>query len=132
MTGFVITLDALIAVMVASLMIGSAVQLMTARTFTTDDYLLSYSYDFLTVAEKSDSIDLLLDGNFTKIADMLNRVQPSICLRLEVTTVKGERVYLKRTWDQRDCEGDPSSFISAVRVVPHGDDIYLANAQAWY
>jgi len=118
--------------MVASLMVGSATQLMAARQFTTDDYLLSYSYDFLTVAEKSGSIDLLLDGNFTKISDMLHRVQPSICLRLEVTDDRGERVYLKRTWDQRNCEGDSKSFISAVRVILHEDDIYLANARAWY
>lgn len=135
MSGFAITLDALVAVVAASLIVAAATELLAGRDFNQDDYLVRYGYDLLAVAEKNGMLDELITTPTipTKFSTLLEDITKSICIEAEMT-FPDKKLYYHA--DNYDVEGAKckkyEDFASVSRVVVHEGQIFPITLKMWY
>jgi len=133
MSGFAITLDAILAIMVAGLVVTASMQMLSSKEYKTDDYLLRYSYDFLAVAEKSGVLDEAIAGNISNAKAFVESVPESMCVELELYDSSWERLYHEQNYrGQNHLCKDPESFTMASRVILYDDKAYPTTLQLWY
>ncbi len=126
MSAFGITLDAVLAVMVAGLVVTASMQLLSSREYPRDDYLLRYSYDFLAVAEKTGALGAAVGGTYTGVERLMGMLQPSACGSLAIYR-GNESIYST----EKPC-GESNSVVSATRVVVSGGQAHPAVLRLWY
>ncbi len=124
MTGFTITMDAVVALILAGGMIASCMSLVSQESHTQLDYISEYCYDFLTVAEKSGAIDKAIDGEKELMNSMMLNSPSSICIKLDII---GDKSALSLN---KSCAMQENRIV-AERVVWMGG-VYLARITCSY
>ena len=143
MSGFVITLDAILAITVAGLMIGASGQLIASRDLNRDDHLVRYGYDLLSVAEKSGYLDnvtaaMNYTSNLTEAklytrnyVDLLRAVPESMCAWSELYFQDGTLYYHADSkgsaggeYYDPDCAEKDKEFVSVSRAHVYKGNVY--------
>jgi hypothetical protein len=154
MSGFTITLDSILALTVATLLIIWSMEIMASKPLHVDDLLVEYAYDFLAVAEKSGALDNIsrgcerVNGSYPctlQFKQMLAEAPDSICLEAEIYMMNGSLYYHVDNYNdsqigfktgclkgQLTGEGRPASFIKASRVLVHDDLVRPVELELWY
>lgn len=127
MTAFAITLDAVLAVMVAGVVLTVSMELLVSREFVQDDYLLRYAYDYLAVAEKSGAVSRAIDGDIKPLKKLVDHIPASMCIELDVFSRFDSLVF----HDQNFCV-DQDKVSVASRLVLHEGEVYPTTIKLWY
>jgi|WetSurMetagenome_2_1015567.scaffolds.fasta_scaffold151638_2 hypothetical protein len=127
MKGIVVTLDAMVAMVIAIFVITATMQLLSKPPASQDDYLYKYSLDVLTVATKDGSLAAGFNGNWTKFQGLTDRIDSKICYNITVFDKHGSLAY-NRT---RAC-GNPQQVIVAKRVLTNRSRVFTSVMEAWY
>ncbi|MEW6329670.1 MAG: hypothetical protein AB1468_06195 [Candidatus Micrarchaeota archaeon] len=128
--GFVLSLDAVLALLVALLMLGIIFSYLNIRASAlSSNYLSQISMDALALMEKNGALNDAVAGNSSKANDALRALPPSVCVDLKITDSTGKlKLLLKRP----RCGGYEKELITARRSFIYGNDFYIAQAEAWY
>lgn len=132
MSAFVVTLDAILAVMVAWLLITMSMSAVASREFSQDDYVVRYAYDFLAVAEKSGALGSLIDGEDLPLERMIDGLPRSICLQLDIYTRQGIQAGHEPPNKLSCQEFDPDKVFIASRLALHEGEVYPTTVKVWY
>jgi hypothetical protein len=162
MSGFVITLDAILALTIAGLLVAWSVNMVASKGMQRSDMLVEYGYDFLITAEKSGALGILSGGceadeNGTypctlPIRELVLASPESICMELEMHFQEGDLYYHADNYNdtmlsdregadiktgclkaQYELEGKrPASFVRVSRVFTHEGRIWPVTMELWY
>lgn len=128
--GFVLSLDAVLALLVALLMLGLIFSYLNIRASALgSNYLAQVSGDALALMEKNGALGDAVAGNSTKANDVLRALPPSVCMDVRITDASGR---LKLLLKKPRCEGYEKELASARRSFVFGDNFYIAQGEAWY
>jgi len=146
MSGFAITLDALLALTIAGLLITWSADTIAHKQTPKDEALLEYGYDFLAVADKSGALENLFEFNSSSFKSLLRRTPESICLEAEMFFQNGSFFYHADNYNDTEIgfktgclkslyggnEIRPTTFIRVSRVVVSGPVIRPMTLELWY
>ena len=156
MSGFVITLDAILALTIAGLLVTYSMDLVSSKEFRHEDLLVEYGYDFLTISEKTGAMDnisrgCLADVNGTfpctiGLKELFAQTPDSICMEAEMYLQDGQLYYhadnyndtqigtktgcLKRKYGEGDAR--PTMFVKVSRVIVENNKIRPVQLELWY
>jgi hypothetical protein len=125
--GIVLTIDAMVALIVAAAFIAAIMYFVTEPGLKTDEYLYNVGGDFLAVADKGGGIVAAMDGDPSRLSEFMDAIPDNICLNLTVTNVSGS-VLLRR---DNGCQG-PAKYVIAKRTVVNNTRNYVCGVKAWY
>lgn len=125
--GFILTLDAMLALFIATMMVMVILEMSQEPDIRTEDYLYSFAVDFLTVAEKDESLRDVLRGNSTRLNSMLYGNPDNMCLNVTILDDDLNVVFSNQT----QC-GPAESAVHFKRSFPYGTDFYVAELEVWY
>lgn len=126
MSGFTITLDALIAIVVCASIVTSSFALISSVELQHDDYAVRYAYDFLNVADKAGVLDEIIERDTSRLRYMVRNIPESICFEIDVYNEQGEPFYHAQTY----CQESNKLYIVS-RVLHHEDEIYPVTVRVW-
>jgi len=135
--GFIISLDALLALLLTLVMIGTSVYYLSGTNYDSynSNYLKEISMDSLTVLEKSGTLEeTVKEDSSDELRILLNKLPYQICgelLLFESTDLDNAVIVVSRS----DCEKSYLNFASTKRsfVVNDGSvGYYLAEMNTWY
>ena len=130
MRGFVITLDAVVAIsflLFAMIIITS--QSYQPRT-PGDIYLKQLTLDIITVLEKTGRIDQALDGNVSAIQEVIEATPKLACMKLSIMNATGDVV---ATTIKSDCtETTGLDIQTAARPVLYQGGTYIIKSESWF
>ncbi len=118
----VFTLDATFALITASTLILASMFFFRSPTYTTPTM---YSYDILTLMEKSHMLHQVVGGETQNTQFFLDNLPPNICAKIEIFN-STERI---KTLVKTGCSSSNEKSI-AYRVF-YEQDPYLAKAEVW-
>ncbi len=128
--GFVLSLDAVLALLVALLMLGIIFSYLNIRASAlASNYLAQVSMDALALMEKNGALNEAVAGNSSKANDVLRALPPSVCMNLKITDSSGK---LKLMLKKPRCAGYEKELVSARRSFVDGNNFYIAQGEAWY
>jgi hypothetical protein len=129
MSGFTITLDALVAIVVMGIMVAATVDIMGDKEYVRGDYILRYGYDFITVADKSGALGGVIERNSTMLRPMIKYLPESICIELDMFLQDGSPFYHAQNF----CPSEDNYNVYKVsRIILHGGQIYPTTVSVWY
>jgi hypothetical protein len=151
---FVMTSDALMALVVSGLLIAWSVDLIAQKPSGSDDVLAGYGYDFLAVAEKTGSLDSISVGcrrvNGTlpctiPFRRLLNMTPQSLCIDAEMYFQDGSLYYHADNYndtyfgERTGClkryassEERPTTFVTISRINYYNGVIRPVKVELWY
>jgi len=125
--GIVLTLDSILALVIAASMIVVMLNMTESPEYTSKDYLYSYMVDFLTVAEKDLTLRKVVEGNNTPANDFLHSQPDNLCFNLSIYDEQGNMVYTNST----DCS-DKGWNVMVKRSFLEKTSFYMAELKGWY
>jgi len=124
--GFVLTMDSMVALVMATVFIVAILHFASTPTIQADDYMFSFAGDVLAVADKDGSILHALSGDSTSIGELMDSASENMCLNLTVTDSLDKRVYTRST----GC-GEPARYVTAKRTIVNNTSDYTAELRVW-
>jgi len=124
--GFVLTMDAMLALIVATLFLTMTLYLVSAREHENDQYLYILSQDLLTVADKMGYLSQAADSDSTNMSDWLDAMPENICVNATIVDEEENVV-----WEKATCEA-PATYVLGRRAVTSGGKNYVSTARVWY
>jgi hypothetical protein len=124
--GFVLTLDVIIALIIASFLVASIMYLVTQPKINVFDYLYKVALDFLTVAEKDGSLNAAVNGNSSRLNDFIASMPDTLCMNVTIYDNSSGIVYTNSS----DCPA-PVTYVMAWRSFMNGTDFYMASGGVW-
>lgn len=139
MSGFTITLDAILALIVATLMVASAGTLLSGKEDDLDDQLVQYGYDFLAVAEKTGALGRIAEFDTKDFKALIGAMPYAICINASMYMQDGTFFYHADNFQNitspdyytSKCR-EYDTFVSVSRMVTHGDEVYPMTLKLWY
>ena len=134
--GFVFSLDALVAIAIALIMItSSAYYLSGINENENQDYQIKQlTADFIAVLEKNNSLEnAIINNNSTELANFVNTIPQDICLNIELYH-KNDLITPIIVVRKQNCESNYDALFSIKRsfVVENQDmNIFLAEVTSW-
>lgn len=131
---FLITVDAILAIMLASVLFIYATNTIDDVKFDAwrDNHLQRYSMDLLTVLEKSNVLEAaVVTGDYTDVRYVVGKTSPSICMLLEISD--GDRIIA--SIEKQNCAPTGKRRLTTRRTfVAVGDvtKVYTAKLYSWY
>jgi len=125
MTG-IYTLDAVIAILIAFMILTSAVVMLSAPKKQGSQKLYAVTSDLLAVAEKNGGLAGAVDGEYGKIDLMKTVVPAQTCFKLTIRNITDDIVYS----DDTGCQEGKDTVI-VRRVLAHRESLYTAEMRAW-
>jgi hypothetical protein len=125
--GFVMTMDAMVAMMLAGAFIVAILYFVTMPQQLSEEYLYSFGGDFLTVADKDGSMLAALSGNRTPINDFLKTMPRNVCFNLTLYDRTGGALFSNATGCQ-----EPARYVIIKRTIVNATDEYPARLRVWY
>lgn len=146
MAVFIITSDAVLALITASLLVMWVSDLTASKNFQTDDILAEYGHDFLAVAEKSGAFTDLNKFNSTKFRMLIKKIPADLCAEAEMTFQNGSLYYhadnyndteigIKTGCLKKNYKGEemrPTTFIKVSRIAVYQGIIRPVTIELWY
>lgn len=146
MSGFAITLDALLALTIASLLITWSVDSIAQKQTPRDEMLIEYGYDFLTVADKTGALEDLFNFNSSSLKSLLRRTPEFICIEAEMSFQNGSFYYHADNYNDTEIgfktgclkglyggnETRPLTFVRVSRVAVYGPTVRPMTLELWY
>lgn len=129
MRGFVITTDAIMGLVFFFLIIGLLSSYNFKQTTTNEIYLKDFTMDFLTVMEKTERIDGLIEGDSTRLREIIDRTPVALCLELSATDSAGNRI---STITKQGCGAHGNLLQTTSRPFIYNETYYTATVQSWY
>ncbi len=142
---FVITVDAILALSVAGLLIMWTTDLMTSHEFRNEDILTEYGYDFLAVAEKNNALDELMEFNSTGFRAMLQQIPDSLCVQAIMNFQNGSFYYHADNYNDTQIgiktgclkrytsgEARPVTFVKVSRIETYNGVIHPITLELWF
>ena len=124
--GFVLTMDVLVALVVAAVLISSIMYFATKPRIEPSKRLYLVGSDILAVSDKQEILDLAIDGDSTEIESFFTDIQANLCLDLNVTNSTYETVY-----DLTNGCSKSNYFIIQKRSITKNESVYLARLKIW-
>ena len=124
--GFVLTIDTMLALVVATLFITMIVYFVTTPKLKTQEYLYSVGGDFLAVLEKDGSLVAAVNGHPAGVEYLIGAVPANLCLNITITNATDHRVY-----SGGGCP-EAAKYVIAKRTLINGSDFYVVKARVWY
>jgi hypothetical protein len=125
--GFFLTMDSMLALLVAAAFITSILYFVTAPALKTDEYLYAAGGDILAVADAEGSLEAALSGDAVPLEGLVSSLPPNLCVSLTVVNSSGGSVLAQDS----GC-GEPSRYVMSKRAVLNGTMPYTARARVWY
>ena len=125
--GFVLTMDAMVALILAAIFFTMIMYFVTAPKIKTEEYLYMVGGDFLTVADKEGSILSAVAGNTAAVDDFIDMMPDNICINLTVTNSSGYLFYK----NDNGCK-QSTKHVLVGRTIVNSTDDYIANVRVWY
>jgi len=125
--GFVLTMDAMLALIVAAVFIATIIYYVNAPRLETEEYLYMTGGDFLAVADKDGSMLSAMEGRGSQLTDSIAEMPDNICINLTITDEAGARV----TGAETGCKA-PGRYVVSKRTIVNNTRIYVASARVWY
>ncbi|MFH0861519.1 MAG: hypothetical protein V1875_00680 [Candidatus Altiarchaeota archaeon] len=125
--GFVLTIDAMLALIAATVFIAVIMYYLNAPRLETEEYLYLAGGDFLAVSDVDGSILTALEGDGSPLADSIAYLPDNICVNITVDDALGGRVFGAET----GC-GAPDRYVVSRRTIVNNTRIYVASARVWY
>jgi len=147
MSGFTITLDAVLALTIAGLLVASTAKLLSETDIGQDEQLVKYGYDFLAAAEKSDALDIVSQGCYKvnetypcteRFRELIDRLPLSICINTTMRFQDGTFYYHADNvkYATNKCrESDAFAGVSVVsvsRVITRDGMVFPVTLRLWY
>ncbi len=129
MRGFVITVDAIMGLVFFFLIMGLLASYSFKQTTANEIYLKDFSMDFLTVMEKTGRIEALVEGDSTRLREIIDRTPIALCLELSATDSEGNRV---STIAKQGCGAHGNLLQTTSRPFIYNESHYTATVQSWY
>jgi len=130
MKGFMITVDGIIALIVAlSVFVIINSTFMSAQPSALSDIQLKkFSMDSLTILEKSGMLARAVQYNSSaEIVYFTNTEFPSTCMRINISRADGYALSAARD----GCTSEGKNFFIARRTFTDGSNFYIAELHAW-
>jgi len=127
--GFVITLDAIVAISFMLLSLYFIASLSFNPTAVKGAQLKQYSLDSLSVLEKSGRLGLIIAGNTTAARDILLYSPEPYCMQLSVIAANGTSM---ATIDKPGCKGAQSEMQISHSVFRYNGILYSATLRSWF
>ena len=125
--GFVLTLDAMVALILAAIFFSTIMYLTTAPKQKNDEYLFAAAQDILTVSDKDGSLTKAASGDILAVDEYIKTMPDNLCVSLTIANSTGETLFT----DGNGCP-EPTKYIIARRTVTNGTDRHIAKARVWY
>ena len=77
--GFVLTMDAMLALIVAAVFIATIIYYINAPKLETEEYLYMAGGDFLAVADKDGAIVSAMEGQGSRLTDSIAELPGNLC-----------------------------------------------------
>jgi len=127
---FVVTLDAITAL---TFMFIAAI-LLYSYTFQSyalkETYLKFYTFDVLTIMEKTDMFADAIEGNSTNLRRLLSNNTPDmVCMQILISDINDEQVVVI---SKMGCGEYGNSLQVATIPFVHENQMYLVKAESWY
>jgi hypothetical protein len=139
MSGFTITLDAILAMIMAALLVASVGIMLSSKEEDLDDQLVQYGYDFLAVAEKSGALGNVVDFDTADFRELISSMPYAICINASMYMQDGTFFYHADNFQNTSspdyyiskCK-EYDTFVSVSRMITHGDEVYPITLKLWY
>lgn len=129
MRGFVITLDAMIAIV----FIFMAALILYTQTFYTyaprGVYLKQITLDALTIIEKTGAIGTAIGGDSSEVREVIRTAPQHVCIQVTINDASGEQVAAIL---RGGCSEHGKEVQVAVRPVVYEGESYSVIAHSWY
>jgi len=125
MTG-IYTLDAVIAILIAFMILTSAVIMLSEPKKQGSQKLYAVTSDLLAVTEENGGLADAVDGEHAKIDLLKTVVQAQTCFRITIRNITDDIVYSDDTGCQ---EGKDTVIVRSVLV--HREGLYTAEMRTW-
>jgi hypothetical protein len=124
--GFILTLDVMVALIVAAVLITMILYFVSEPKLNTGGYLYDVCDDFLAVAQKDGSMAEALDGAPGRLDGFMDSMPANLCLNLTISDVGGADVYGKSNCPQG------GNFVICRRTVVNGTSDYASKMRVGY
>jgi len=139
MSGFTITLDAILALIIAALMVASVGTMLSSKEDDLDDQLVQYGYDFLAVSEKTGALGNVIEFDTEAFKEIISTMPYSICINASMYMQDGTFFYHADNFQNitspdyatSKCKEYDTS-VSVSRMITHGDEVYPITLKLWY
>lgn len=128
MRGFIITFDASIALLflfIAGIIMATLIFYPTAPRGV---YLKQVSLDVITILEKTERLDGILEGNATGIHEILMATPEAICMQISIIDAGEELAVIGKL----NCGSYEKELQTVTRVFVHDGNSYYAKVESWY
>ncbi len=129
MKGFVITIDALVAMtfffVAALLLYSTTYQLQTYRGV----YLKQFTFDTLTVMDSTGQLQEAIDGNSSQMRWLMHATPDNYCM---VVTITDETGNVTASIPKEGCGSSEKETQVATRIIPQDGELYTISAESWY
>ncbi len=147
MSGFTITLDAVLALTIAGLLVASTARLLSEGDTSQDEQLVKYGYDFLAAAEKSGALDIVSQGCYKinetypcteRFRELIDMLPPSVCINTTMRFQDGTFYYHADNikYSTNKCRYIDAfagaSVVSVSRVITRDSMVFPVTLKLWY
>lgn len=129
MRGFIITTDAIMGLVFFFLILGLLSSYNLKQTTIHEIYLKDFAMDFLAVMEKTGRTEALVEGDSTRLREIIDRTPIALCLELSATDSAGSRI---STVTKQGCGAHGNLLQSTSRPFIYNETYYTATVQSWY
>ncbi len=127
MTG-ILTLDSLVAILVALGMITASIYLVSIQEVSGDEYQYQLASDILAVAEKTGALDYAARGNSYELEKLQVSIPATVCFGLEIQDREENLVFSSR---DTACPTTPEKYIQTRRTFVSNSHFYIATMRVW-
>ncbi len=124
--GFILTMDAMVALMVGAVLVTGILYFVTRPSHDTGEQMYAAAADFLAVGDKEGSIVDALNGRPGDVSELMYSMPHNLCLNLTVVNASGQVFYSNSS----GCN-ESYSYVMAKRIIVNGTDYYTARARVW-
>lgn len=125
---FVLTLDALFALMVFFLALLIGIIYLAQPETPRAIYLKQVSQDLLIIAEKNDELEAALDGDSISLRNLLRRLPPNICAQFILTDESENEIVIS----DPSCPGYTRELQTNWASLYHNEQPYTVRLESWY
>jgi len=125
--GFILTMDVMVALVVAAVLIVMIMYFVSAPKLDTQGYLYSVCDDFLTVAGKDGSLAAAANGDVGQVDGFLYSMPGNLCLNLTISNAGGYVVHSNSSV----CPS-PVRFVLCKRTIVNYTNGYVTKLGVWY
>jgi hypothetical protein len=125
--GFILTMDTMVALMLAAGFIVAIMYLVTMPQKENESLLYSLGGDFLAVSDNDGTLLAALLGNTTPVNSLLKSMPNNICMNLSLLDTSGNVLFSNST----GCR-EPTRYVLVKRTIVNATTDYTARLRIWY